>query len=55
MKYKHVQASHELRMWIVQVIIPAMVFMAAVPEARQFVSEKFEKGKAQIKDKLNNR
>ena len=53
MKYKHIEASRELRLWIVQVIVPATVFMAAVPEARQWAGDKIKQGKDKIKEKLN--
>lgn len=53
MKYKHIEASRELRLWIVQVIVPTAVFMAAVPQARQWVGDKIEQGKGKIKEKLN--
>lgn len=53
MKQKHVDACREVRLWIVQVIVPTMVFMAAVPEARQWVSDKVKNGKDKLKEKFN--
>lgn len=53
LKQKHVDASRELRLWIVQVIVPTMIFMTAYPEARMWVVDKFNNGKSKIKEKLN--
>ena len=52
MKQKHVDACREVRLWIVQVIVPTIVIMTAFPETRQWVSSKVEQGKAKLKEKL---
>lgn len=43
MKYKHIEAAREVRLWIAQIIVPAAVAvgsMMTVPEVRQMVAEK---------------
>lgn len=55
MKQKHIDASREARLWIGQIIIPAMTFAAstlAIPEVRQAVAAKAEQWKQSIKRKL---
>lgn len=45
MTYKQIEASRELRLWIGQVIVPAVgvtVALMASPNVRQQVSEKVE-------------
>lgn len=42
MKYKHIQAAHEARMWIKDVIIPAVgagIIIAANPETRRVAGD----------------
>lgn len=53
MKYKHIQAAHEIRMWIGQVIVPAIIGMVTLysnPQTREFMDEK----KCDVKNKLNS-
>lgn len=55
MTYKQIEASREARLWISQVIIPAVsvVGMAlAVPEVRTAVVEKGKQVKESIKNKF---
>ena len=55
MKYKHIEAARELRLWIGQVIVPVIAFAAgtlAVPEIRNAVSTKINNAKQHIKNKL---
>lgn len=43
MKYKHIEAAREVRLWIAQIIVPAAIAvgsMMTVPEVRQMVAEK---------------
>ena len=52
MTYKQIEASRELRLWIGQVIVPAVtmaVALASIPEVRNAASTKLE----QLKWKLN--
>ena len=50
MTYKQIEASREIRLWIGQVIVPAMAFTMAIPELRNAAI-----GKAKsIKDRIAN-
>lgn len=54
MTYKQIEASRELRLWIGQVIVPAIGVSAALlsnPEIRRKASEKMEDMKARIQKK----
>lgn len=45
MTYKQIEASREIRMWIVQIIVPAVtlaVTAATIPEVRNVISSKAE-------------
>ena len=56
MTWKQLEASREARLWIGQVIIPAMVgVMAVSPEARQMVKTKYVQVKNMIRRKLEKR
>ena len=56
MTWKQLEASHEARLWIGQVIIPAAVgIMAGSPEARQMVKTKYVQVKNTIRRKLGKR
>ena len=50
MTYKQIEASREIRLWIGQVIVPALAFSMAFPEARQAAARKAK----DIKDKLTS-
>lgn len=55
MTYKQIEASRELRLWIGQVIVPAIgvsLTIASNPEVRNYVSEKTEKVKTKIQRKI---
>lgn len=55
MKYKTIEASRELRLWIGQVIVPAVttgIIIASNPTARQWVAEKADEMKATVKRKF---
>lgn len=54
MTYKQIEASREMRLWIGQVIVPAVGVTAALlanPEIRQAASQKVE----DIKQRFRNR
>lgn len=54
MTYKQIEASRELRLWIGQVIVPAVsvsVVLLSNPNVRKVASEKFE----DIKNKIRTR
>lgn len=56
MTWKQLEASREARLWIGQVIVPAVVgVMAVSPEARQKVKTKYAQVKNTIRRKLEKR
>lgn len=55
MTYKQIEASRELRLWIGQIIVPALTLAAttmAIPEVREAVAAKAEDIKYSIKQKI---
>lgn len=48
MTYKQIEASREARLWITQVIIPAIGVAMMIPEAREAVVAKAK----EVKDKI---
>ena len=55
MKYKHIEAAREARLWIGQIVIPAMTIAATtltIPEVRQAVATKAKSVKKSIEDKM---
>lgn len=50
MTYKQIEASRELRLWIGQVIVPA-VALASIPEVRNTASRKLEELKWKFKSR----
>ena len=56
MTWKQIEASREARLWIGQLIVPAVVgIMAVSPEARQTVKAKYVQVKNTIRRKLEKR
>lgn len=58
MSWKRIQAAHEVRMWLKEVIIPAVgigVVVASQPEVRQTVGDGFKKVKKSIKSKFRKK
>jgi hypothetical protein len=56
MKYKHIEAAREVRLWIGQIVVPAVTLAAttlAIPEVRQAVAAKAKLVKEDIDKKLN--
>jgi hypothetical protein len=57
MTYKQIEASREIRLWITQVIVPAIAVstavVATVPELREAVTTKFNEVKGKVKLKLH--
>ncbi len=49
MTYKQIEASREARLWLSQIIIPAMCITMMVPEAREAVVTKVKEVKRSIK------
>ena len=55
MTYKQIEASRELRLWIGQIIVPALTLAAtamAIPEVRQAIAAKAEDVKYSIERKM---
>jgi hypothetical protein len=55
MTYKQIEASREVRLWIGQIIVPAItvgVTMLAIPEVRQAISAKARDVKQNIERKI---
>ena len=53
MTYKQLEASREARLWLGQIILPAVGIVLMVPEAREAVTNKFKSVKSKIETKLN--
>lgn len=53
MTRKQIEAGRELRLWITQVIIPAVGVVMMVPEAREAVVTKAREYKEKIKNKFH--
>lgn len=51
MTYKQIEASREARLWITQVVIPAVGIAMMIPEAREAVVAKAK----EVKDKITNK
>lgn len=54
MTYKQIEASRELRLWIGQVIVPAVTMTAVVlanPDVRRAASDKIESVKQKIRSR----
>ncbi len=54
MTYKQIETSREIRMWIVQIIVPAVtlaVTAATIPEVRNAISSKAERVWQSVKNK----
>lgn len=55
MKRKHIDAAREARLWIGQIIVPAMTLAATVltiPEVRESVATKINNAKYNINNKF---
>lgn len=55
MTYKQIEASREVRLWIGQIIVPAITLAAttmAIPEVRQAVAAKAKSVKRSIENKF---
>lgn len=56
-KYKHIEASREARLWIGQVIIPGITILGSamlIPEVRQRVKDTICEIKSNFKKKLKD-
>jgi hypothetical protein len=52
MTYKQIEASREVRLWITQVVIPAVGIAMMIPEAREAVVAKAKDVTEKVKIKL---
>lgn len=55
MTYKQIEASREIRLWIGQLIVPAVttvITLMAIPQVRSAVSDKFTRIKMSIENKI---
>ena len=55
MTYKQIEASREMRLWIGQVIVPAVtaaIAIASNPQTRNYVSKKYNNLKSRIQQKI---
>lgn len=52
MKQKHIDAAREVRLWLSQIVIPAVGIVAVVPEAREAIVNKYYEVKNTIKTKF---
>ena len=50
MTYKQIETSREIRLWITQVIVPALALVLVVPESREVIVTKAR----EVKDKIKN-
>lgn len=58
MTYKQIEASREARLWIGQIIVPALTFAAttlAIPEVRQAIATKAVSVKQSIEQKMKRK
>ena len=58
MKRKDIEAAREIRLWIGQIVVPAVTLAAttmAIPEVRQAVAAKANFIKHNINEKLNKK
>lgn len=57
MTYKQIEASREARLWIGQIVVPAITFAVstlAIPEVRQAIATKATDVKISIENKFKN-
>lgn len=58
MTYKQIEASREARLWIGQIVVPAVtaaVTVTAIPEVRQAIATKAKSIKQNIERKMKKR
>lgn len=53
MKYKHIEASREARLWLSQIVLPIFGIVMMVPETRHTALTKAENMKNSIKAKFS--
>lgn len=58
MTYKQIQAAHEARMWIKEVIVPVVttgVVLSSIPEVRETVKSGYQKARWKIQKKFQKK
>ena len=50
MTRKQIDASREIRLWIIQVIMPATALAMAIPETRNAMIDSFQSAKRSVKN-----
>ena len=50
MTRKQIDASREIRLWIIQVIMPATALLMAIPETRNSMIDGFQNAKRSVKN-----
>ena len=50
MTRKQIDASREIRLWIIQVIMPAKALAMAIPERRHAMLDSFQSAKRSVKN-----
>lgn len=55
MKQKTIDTSREVRLWLTQVVLPAVGIAAMVPEVREAVVAKYQETKNSIKTKFQKK
>lgn len=53
MTYRQTETSREIRLWITQVIIPAVTIAVMIPESRKAIVDKTKEVKNKIKSKFH--
>ena len=54
LKYKHIEAARETRLWIGQVLVPAVtgaIILYSNPDSRRWINESIESIKSKFKKK----
>lgn len=52
--YEQLYASHEIRMWLTQIILPAGAILAFCPELREYLGDQAKAGIKKIKNGAKN-
>ena len=45
LKYKHIEAAREVRLWLARIVVPTVGVLALSPEARKIVTDLLGKAK----------
>ena len=53
MTWKQIETSREIRLWLSQIVIPAIRVTIMFPDARDAIVKKFQEVNKSIKDKLH--